>query len=158
MNVTVLNRCIRTFVGIRFLGTALPQSYIRFRGVALNATGKSLCETDDRRTDWGESLLMWRSNLEDLRKRYALLTLSLFPNEVGRHSGSSDIRFPVSSNCISQLITENFASKFSGLWRLVVYEDGDLWPYVRDTRVQILVNGSCSSAYRKQSRLVFSLV
>lgn len=39
-----------SIVEIRFLGTALPHSCIRFHGVALNATGKSQCETDDRRT------------------------------------------------------------------------------------------------------------
>jgi hypothetical protein len=38
-----------SIVEIRFLGTAL-RYYIRFHGVALNATGKSQCETDDGRT------------------------------------------------------------------------------------------------------------
>ena len=37
---------------------------------------------------------------------------------------------------------------------MLVHEDRDFWPYVRDTRVQILVSGTCSSAYRKNSLLV----
>jgi hypothetical protein len=39
-----------SIVEMKFLGTALPHSYVRFHGVALNATGKSRFETDDGRT------------------------------------------------------------------------------------------------------------
>ena len=39
-----------SIVEIRFIGTAMRYSYIRFHGVALNATEKSQCETDDGRT------------------------------------------------------------------------------------------------------------